>query len=201
MPSDQDIRDLDRRHRPPHEWAIHPMHPAMTADILIRTLEPSDVRAYRDLRLEALATTPEAFGSSYEEEAPIPLETVRARIPTSGPNAIFGAFVGDRLVGMAGFAVYERAKAAHKGVMWGVYVQAEQRGRGLGKRLVREVIRHASRHVLMLEAAVGTTNESARRAYHALGFKPYGIERKALRVGGIFYDEELLFLDFQEPGA
>ncbi|WP_414473795.1 N-acetyltransferase family protein [Microvirga sp. M2] len=173
----------------------------MTADIPIRILEPTDARAYRDLRLEALAASPEAFGSSYEEEAPLPLEAVRARIPACGPNAIFGAFAEGRLVGMAGFAVHERAKASHKGVMWGVYVQADRRGQGLGRRLVQQVIDHATRHVIMLEAAVGLTNDNARRTYRALGFRPYGIERKALRVGGVFYDEELLVIDFQEREA
>ncbi len=172
----------------------------MSADILIRCLEPSDAQAYRDLRLEALATSPEAFGSSYEEEAPLSLDTIRSRIPTSGPNSIFGAFAGERLVGMAGFVMYERKKASHKGLMWGVYVQTEWRGHGLGRRLVQRVIEQASRHVIVLEAAVGLANTSARRTYHALGFKPYGIERKAIRVGDVFYDEELLFMDFAESG-
>jgi RimJ/RimL family protein N-acetyltransferase len=55
--------------------------------------------------------------------------------------------------------------------------------------------------VIVLEAAVGLANESARRTYHSLGFRPYGIERKALRIGDVFYDEELLFIDFQETGG
>ncbi|HZH12258.1 MAG TPA: GNAT family N-acetyltransferase [Microvirga sp.] len=171
----------------------------MTDPVLIRPLEPADAQAYRGLRLEALAASPEAFGSSYEEEEPLSLETIRRRIAASGPNVIFGAFAGNRLVGMAGFAVYDRKKAAHKGVMWGVYVQAEWRGQSLGKRLVQRVIDHAAQHVIMLEAAVGISNESARRTYHALGFKPYGIERKAIRVGDVFYDEELLCIEFEEP--
>src|SRR5215218_2525104 len=43
------------------------------------------------------------------------------------------------------------------------------------------------------------TNESARRTYHGLGFRPYGIEPKAIRVGDTFYDEELLYLDLPQP--
>lgn len=175
--------------------------PAMTAEPLIRPLAPSDAQAFKALRLEALTASPEAFGSSYEEEAPLALEAVRARIAASGPNAVFGAFADEQLVGMAGFAVYDRVKACHKGLMWGVYVRAEHRGRGLGRTLVQAVIDHASRHVIMLEAAVGLDNGSARRTYHALGFRPYGIERKALRVGDVFYDEELLAIDFEKRRA
>lgn len=182
-------------------FTAHATNDLMTVQTLIRTLEASDAQAYRDLRLEALSLSPEAFGSSYEEEASLPIETFRARIPASGPNAIFGAFAGDTLVGMAGFAVYDRKKASHKGQMWGVYVQAQWRGRGLGKRLVQRVIEHAAQHVIVLEAAVVLTNEGARHTYHALGFKPYGIARKALRVGHLFYDEELLLIDFQESDA
>jgi GNAT superfamily N-acetyltransferase len=171
----------------------------MTSDIVIRILEPSDAEGFRDLRLEALTVAPEAFGASYEEDASLPLETIRARLSAS-PNVIFGAFADDDLIGMAGFAVYDRVKARHKGLLWGVYVKAEWRRHHVGKRLVQSVIDHASRHVIMLEATVGLANDSARHTYHGLGFKPYGIQRKALRVGDTFYDEELLYLDLPQSG-
>jgi len=170
----------------------------MTTDIPIRLLEPSDAEAFRSLRLEALTVSPEAFGASYEEDASLPLETIRARLSAS-PNVVFGAFGDHALIDMAGFAVYDRVKARHKGVLWGVYVKAGWRGHHVGKRLVQRVIDHASRHVIMLEAAVGLANDGARRTYHGLGFKPYGIQRKALKVGDTFYDEELLCLDLPQP--
>lgn len=84
--------------------AISPQD-AKSVTVSIRLLQPSDAQAYRDLRLEALRSSPEAFGSSYEEEALLALETIEARIPSSGPNAIFGAFADQALVGMAGFVV------------------------------------------------------------------------------------------------
>src|SRR5689334_1246079 len=101
---------------------------SMSPAISIRPLDPSDAQALQSLRLEALESCPEAFASSYEEEASLPLETVRDRIPSTGLNAIFGAFAEGHLVGMAGFAVQDRIKARHKGVMWGVYVKPERRG-------------------------------------------------------------------------
>jgi RimJ/RimL family protein N-acetyltransferase len=171
----------------------------MTSGFPIRKLESSDAEVFRHLRLEALTVAPEAFGASYEEDASLSLETIRARLSAS-PNVVFGAFADHGLIGMAGFAVYDRVKARHKGLLWGVYVKAEWRGHQVGKRLVQRVIDHASHHVMMLEAAVGLTNDGARRTYHGLGFKPYGIQRKALRVGDMFYDEELLYLDLSRPG-
>lgn len=168
----------------------------MSPSISIRPLTPSDAQAFRDLRLEALSSHPAAFSSSHEEESPRSLDEFRARIPASGPNAIFGAFAEGRLIGMAGFVVYDRPKARHKGLMWGVFVKQDWRGQRVGKALVQSVIDRASRHVIMIEAAVVLTNESARRTYHGLGFKPYGIEPKAIRVGDRFYDEELIYLEF-----
>jgi RimJ/RimL family protein N-acetyltransferase len=192
------LRLLTERAARPTNIRPHLQQASMTSDILIRILEPSDAQAFRDLRLEALTIAPEAFGASYEEDESLPLETFRARL-SARPNAVFGAFADQALVGMAGFAVYDSMKARHKGLLWGVYVKPEWRRNATGKRLVQAVIDHAARHVIMIEAAVGLGNDTARRTYHGLGFKPYGIERKALRVGDRFYDEELLYLDLPQP--
>jgi RimJ/RimL family protein N-acetyltransferase len=168
------------------------------ANITIRALCAPDVEAYRELRLTALAMSPEAFGSSYEEEARLSMDSFRAHVVSDGPNVIFGAFTGSQLVGMAGFVANERLKKRHKGTLWGVFVMPEWRRRGLGDRLVGRVVEHATGHVLILQASVVTTNQIARQTYVRLGFVPYGTERQALLIDGTFFDEELLALDLRK---
>jgi ribosomal protein S18 acetylase RimI-like enzyme len=166
-------------------------------DVRIRVLAPSDAASYRALRLEALATAPEAFSSSHEEESALPAETFRDRIPRAGPSAIFGAFDAARLVGMAGFVANPRLKQRHKGALWGVFVQPQWRKRGIGERLVRHVVEHAADHVLVLQATVTMSSHDARRLYQRLGFVAYGIERNALCIDGVFHDDELLALELR----
>jgi RimJ/RimL family protein N-acetyltransferase len=170
-------------------------------NVAIRALGATDVEAYRDLRLTALASSPEAFGSSHEEEAQLSLDNFRARLAAAGPDVIFGAFAQDLLVGMAGFVAMRQLKKQHRGVLWGVFLQPRWRGRGLGDRLVARVVEHAAEHVQILQASVVTANQKARQIYARLGFVPYGIERQALRIDGRFYDEELLALELRKDPA
>jgi RimJ/RimL family protein N-acetyltransferase len=171
---------------------------SQNANIVIRALGAADAEAYRELRLTALATSPEAFASSYEEEAELSLDSFRARVASGGRNVIFGGFADHHLVGVAGFVADEKIKKRHKGTLWGVFLMPEWRGRGLGDRLVRRVVEHATEHVLILQAIVVTANQKARQTYARLGFVPYGIERQALCIDGMFYDDELLALDLRQ---
>jgi ribosomal protein S18 acetylase RimI-like enzyme len=178
--------------------------PDMSDPISIRALTPSDAGVYRALRLEALASAPEAFSSSHEEESALPVESFRDRISPSGPSAIFGAFDGERLVGSVGFVANPRLKQRHKGMLVGLFVTPQWRRHGIGERLVRQAIAHAAAHVLLLQASVVMSNREARRLYHRLGFAAYGIERNALCIDGVFHDDELLVLELrkaQPPGA
>jgi RimJ/RimL family protein N-acetyltransferase len=169
----------------------------MTDTTTIRPLCAADAEAYRALRLAALAETPQAFGASHDEEAAQPLAWFAEGLTPSPTQQRFGGFAGDRLVGSAGFQIYSTTtKSRHKGKLIGVQVVPDWRGRGLAARLVEAVIAHARKHVLVLQAGVGTGNLPARRLYARLGFIEYGIETKALLVDGRFVDEALLALDF-----
>jgi ribosomal protein S18 acetylase RimI-like enzyme len=162
------------------------------SQIQIRRLAPSEGAAYRKIRLEALRLNPESFGSTFETENVRPLAHFAERL-TQCP--VFGAFRGGEIVGMAGFLRREGAKDAHKGYLWGMYVRAGSRNAGVGRRLAEAVIGYARQHVEVLQLDVVSENEAARRLYARLGFVEYGIERKALKQDGRYYDEILMAKD------
>ena len=165
--------------------------------MMIRPLVPSDAAQFRTLRLEALARHPDAFGASLEEEAAGDEAAFAARIAAIAmPGAIFGAFIGETLVGTAGFFVQHGVKMRHRGRVWGVYVMPAERRGGIGRTLMEHVLAHAHLHVVQLELSVGTRNQAARTLYEHLGFAIYGVERDAIRAGGRSHDLELMAIRF-----
>ena len=163
--------------------------------MLVRKLTADDAPALRQLRLEALRTAPSAFGASHEEALCLTGDDFRRRIEAASPGAIFGAFDADTLIGMAGVFLESGLKSRHKAFMWGVFVYGAHRGRGVAAALVLAVIAHARGIAVVLNSAVVAENTRAAALYAGLGFKTYGVERKALCVDGVFYDEALIALD------
>jgi RimJ/RimL family protein N-acetyltransferase len=164
-----------------------------TSQIQIRRLAPSEGAAYREIRLEALRSSPEAFGSTFEAESVRPLAHFSERV-THCP--VFGAFRGEEIVGMAGFLRREGLKDAHKGYLWGMYVQPGARNAGVGRKLAEAVMDYARQNVEIVQLNVVSENGAARQLYARLGFVEYGIERKALKQNGRYYDEVLMAKDF-----
>lgn len=178
---------------------MNDLHVIDRDSILLRVLDKGDLYRYRAVRLSALQCAPTAFGSSFEEENAYSDSVFARRLEQVNGNAIFGAFDGENLLGTAGVFRHERKSERHRATLWGVYVAPEARGLQLGRALVEKVITHAARHVVVLDAKVVATNEPARRIYHALGFKTYGVEPKSLFVQGQYLDQELLYIDFSDP--
>lgn len=153
----------------------------------LRRLVPADAGAYRALMLEAYALHPEAFTTSAAERANLPLAWWETRL-APGDDAhelVVGAFAGPALAGAAGLAFEQREKTRHKATLFGMYVPQAQRRRGLGDALVAAVLaaaraRPGLRHVLL---TVTDGNAGARRLYERHGFRSWGVEPNAVRVG------------------
>jgi RimJ/RimL family protein N-acetyltransferase len=168
---------------------------ADTTNAQIRLLTSAEAPLYRDVRLEGLRQTPEAFGSTFEHEHEKPLAWFGERIAQTD---IFGAFVEGELLGVAGFMLQDGPKHRHKGILWGMYVRPIARNSGLGRRLVEAVAKHASGRVEQLKLTVMSENTTARRLYENLGFVQYGCEKKALKHHGRYYDD-ILMVKFFAP--
>jgi RimJ/RimL family protein N-acetyltransferase len=62
---------------------------------------------------------------------------------------------------------------------------------------VDTIIEFARHHVELIQLAVVSDNEQARRLYERLGFLEYAVERKALKQDGHYYDEVLMAKDLK----
>ncbi len=157
-----------------------------STDIKIRQLTSADAFVYRECRLEALRSSPEAFGSTYEQEYPEALDWFAGRLRSA---EMFGAFRGTELLGIAGLLMNKGQKEAHKGLLVSMYVRPAARKMGLGRRLVETIVEFAQGQVEVIQLSVVSENEGAIRLYRELGFTEWGREKKALKQNGRYSDE------------
>ncbi|WP_423409419.1 GNAT family N-acetyltransferase [Heyndrickxia sp. MSNUG] len=159
----------------------------------IRRLLAEDAEIYQTIRLESLKLHPEAFGSSYEEEMGASVDKYRESLPIV---YTFGAFENGSLIGVVTLFPDGKRKMKHRASIFAMYVAAQARGKGVGKRLVEIAIEQARElgRIEQIHLQVVTSNESAKRLYSSLGFEVYGLEKRALRIGDTYYDEELRVL-------
>jgi RimJ/RimL family protein N-acetyltransferase len=168
----------------------------------VRLVTEHDAEEFVRLRLEALTREPYAFGRAPEDALPWPPESVGARLrAVPEGNFVVGAFEGSQMVGQAGFVRHEGRKVHHKGSIWGVYVTAVARGKGVAKGMLTQMLDRVRGYpgLEQVSLSVSVRQEAARRLYSALGFEAYGYEQHALKVGETYVDEEHRVLWLQEP--
>lgn len=162
-----------------------------------RILTAEDASAWRRVRLEALENDPEAFGASIEAHHKLTEPEVRSRLALDmAERFVVGAFAGGELVGTAGFMREPGLKERHKARVWGVYLRAGHRGTGVGRQMMTLLLDYA-REIKGLEQiniSVTAPQTAAMALYRSLGFVPFGLEPRALKVNGQYIDEEHLCL-------
>jgi ribosomal protein S18 acetylase RimI-like enzyme len=161
--------------------------------VAVRRLSDADAPALWALRLEALEREPSAYGSSPEEHRRTTPDQLAATLRATAPDSfVVGAFVDGALRGMAGFSRDLRLKTRHRGVVWGVYIAADVRGRTLGRRMLEHLLAEvrATPGIEWIKLCVAADQIAARQLYASLGFQPIGVEHAAIKVGGRDIDEE-----------
>jgi GNAT superfamily N-acetyltransferase len=143
--------------------------------VTVRETVAGDWQALRDIRLEALRTAPDAFGSTYEREASRGEEHWHNRIARGGTFLAYLPGAPDPAGLIGGYA--EDPQTVE---LVSMYVRPSARGRGVGEALVATVVDWASTmNATTVHLWVTETNASARALYERCGFALTG-EQQAL---------------------
>ena len=170
----------------------------------IREVRPAEWRRLKRLRLRALETDPDAFGSTLAEERARP-DTAWQEWAAEGwglgapaaPLSIAAAATlvaidGDRWLGM-GVCVIPRAEP-RRAKVFAMWVDPSVRRRGVGQELLRALTEWASsREAGELSLTVTEFNTGALSLYKGAGFKTTG-KGAALRP-----DSKLRILSMHKP--
>jgi ribosomal protein S18 acetylase RimI-like enzyme len=165
-----------------------------------RPLLMADAPMYRAFRLRGLREHPDAFTSGFDEESLRPLLDTERRLAAGGSERLWGAFAGGDMAGMVGLSRETRTRNRHKAALVGLYVANEFTGRGLGRALVDTVLQSARAWgVEHLVLTVTEGNQAACRLYASAGFTTFGTEPDAIRVNGVSFAKQHMFLQLSPP--
>lgn len=143
----------------------------------IRRLTADDWEQYRDIRLDALRTDPDAFASTFERESAFDEDMWRGRISTGPDGRAMAAFIdadetGETSLGTAAVLFTEHHSAPMLVAMW---VRPEARGAGSARRLVDAACEWAiTQEQKQIVLWVVRDNASAIALYSKCGFAPTG---------------------------
>jgi ribosomal protein S18 acetylase RimI-like enzyme len=141
-------------------------------NIEIVTLQRTEWQQYRDLRLRALKEEPQAYASTYRENADKPDSywTERLDEASSGQTQwLVFAKQGDNLVGMVGAFMKDHTDIVD---IIAVYVAKEARGKGIAKKLMNAIMVKIKENKQVRKMRVGVNPEQvpALNLYKSLGF-------------------------------
>jgi GNAT superfamily N-acetyltransferase len=153
----------------------------MTFEIV--TLPPDQWQAYRDLRLEALRTDPQAFGASYGENSRQPEGYWQGRLAQAAEGRrswLLFARRRDRLVGMIGASLEAEGEVVE---VISMYVTPAQRSQGVARALMAAILAALDRTAGLppLRLAVNREQAQAVALYLHSGFEIRG--EASVRMG------------------
>ena len=154
-------------------------------DVVIRPAAAGDAEAIRRIYNHEVEHTTHTF-----DLAPRTLEDQRAWLrDREGALGVVVAEVDGEVAGFASLSEYRPRAAYRTSVESSVYVDESVRGRGVGRRLMQELVRVAEArgfHTMMARIAGG--HEASTGLHQAVGFTTVGTEREVGRKFGGWLD-------------
>lgn len=158
----------------------------MTHSPTIRILTEQEWPLWREIRLEAIRTHPEAFYGDYDEE--LALTDAQWQGKAKHSTYFVAEHPGQWQAG-AGLLRYNERKLAHRAYIFGIYVRESARGNKLADALMEAILHHANGKLELLTLGVGDHNAAAIRIYERHGFVACGRTPNMLKHDGRYYHE------------
>jgi RimJ/RimL family protein N-acetyltransferase len=165
--------------------------------LIIRIAEINDAQAMIDLAIdnfhnsEYLLTIPEEFKVTVEQEE----KWIRS-FNDNPDSLLLVAEIKGEIIGVLNFNNYPKQRFSHAGEM-GMSVHHKYRGKGIGSRLLNELIDWAEKNekIEKICLRVFTRNLPAIGLYKKFGFVQEGLEKKAAKLGnGEYWDNLIMSL-------
>jgi ribosomal protein S18 acetylase RimI-like enzyme len=149
---------------------------AAAAGIEVQVLAPNQWSQYKGLRLRALQSEPQAFGSCYARELAYPDELWRQRLGEhhNGRSwCFFARMPGAGLIGMISGFRNDHDLQHHSVHIFAVFVDKAMRGRGVARALIARLLEEFAADSDLSSAVldVNTDQQSAKRLYESFGFE------------------------------
>ncbi len=157
--------------------------------MVLRPAELGDAEAIRQIynaEVTGSTVTFDLVPRSLEEQR----EWLSAR---TGAHAVIVAEVGGEVVGFASLSPYRNRAAYRTTVEDSVYVRSDQRGAGVGRALLAELVRLATSHGFHTMIAHIAGGQDASVALHrSVGFEVVGTEREVGRKFRTWLDATIM---------
>ena len=153
--------------------------------IIIGAMRPEDWEAVREIYRAGLATGQASFETAVSTQA--------AWNKSKRPDCRLVARSDAQVVGWAALSPIS-SRAVYAGVAEvSVYVAAEARGQGLGKRLLQALINASEQAgVWMLQASIFPENVASVELHKTCGFRTVGTRNKIAQHHGLWRDTVIL---------
>ena len=145
--------------------------------IEVRQLEPDEARA-RTGELAALLREAVEAGMALGQLAPVDTEQAFAEMIGAlepGERLLFGAFIGDELVGTAQLERAPHANSRHRAEIQRVVVRGDAQRQGVGRELMRTLEATAAAHGITLLWLTTHDRTPACAFYERLGYERLGV--------------------------
>lgn len=150
---------------------------------------------YVNLMVQAVERQPESFRIAVSDVSGAPPFAVEIE-----GDFTLGAF-GDagELVGVVSFAREKQEKLRHKGLIYRMYVAFDSAGKGIGRALLRAAIDETRKieNLERINLTVVASNERAKNLYQSEGFVSFSLEKRAIKTGVNYFDEETMALSLE----